>query len=87
MVGAVKHPMVRSAFPLLLSSVLLANIMAQSPQSPNVEVQRAALKKLSFLIGKWAGSASAARGSGLVVELVQTGVAQFKRSSWTEWCS
>ena len=47
-------------------------------QTPNIEAQRTALKKLSFLIGEWSGEASAARGPGIVVELSQTEVAEFK---------
>jgi len=52
--------------------------MAQSPQTPNLEVQRAAMKKPSFLIGEWSGEASTARGPGLTLELTQTEVAEFK---------
>src|SRR5438552_690684 len=51
--------------------------MAQT-QAPNIEAQRAAMKKLSFLIGEWSGEASAARGPGVVLELSQTEVVQFK---------
>jgi hypothetical protein len=47
-------------------------------QTPNIEAQRTALKKLSFLIGEWSGEASAARGPGVVLELSQTEVAEFK---------
>ena len=47
-------------------------------QTPNIEAQRTALKKRSFLIGEWSGEASAARGPGIVVELSQTEVAEFK---------
>lgn len=36
------------------------------------------MQKLSFLIGTWSGEASATRGPGLVVELSQTEVAEFK---------
>ena len=52
--------------------------MAQIPQTPNIEAQRAAMKKLDFLVGEWSGQASAARGPGVVVELEQSEVAQFK---------
>ena len=47
-------------------------------QPPNIEAQRTALKKLSFLIGEWSGEASAAPGPGIVIELIQTEVAEFK---------
>jgi hypothetical protein len=43
-----------------------------------LEVQRAAMKKLDFLAGKWAGEARLLRGPGEPVVLVQTEEAQFK---------
>ena len=46
--------------------------MAQPPKTPNVEAQRAAMKKLEFLVGEWSGKASALRGAGQFVDLVQT---------------
>src|SRR5262245_15484163 len=52
--------------------------MAQAPQIPNIDAQRAAMKKLSFLVGEWAGEASVLRGPGQVVDLDQSEVAQFK---------
>jgi hypothetical protein len=52
--------------------------MAQAPQTPNLEAQRAAMKRLDFLAGEWSGQASAARGPGVVVELEQSEAAQFK---------
>jgi len=45
---------------------------------PNVEAQRAAMKKLSFLTGKWSGEASLLRAPGQYVDLLQTEQAQFK---------
>jgi hypothetical protein len=52
--------------------------MAQTPKAPNIETQRAAMKKLEFLIGEWSGEASVLRGPGQFVDLVQTESAQFK---------
>ena len=52
--------------------------MAQAPNTPNVEAQRAALKKLDFLVGEWSGEASVLRGPGLFVEMTQTESAQYK---------
>jgi len=52
--------------------------MAQVPRTPDVQVQRAAMKKLSFLIGKWSGEASVLRATGEFVDLNQTEEAQFK---------
>ena len=45
---------------------------------PDLEAQRAALKKLDFLIGKWAGEARLRRGPGESIELLQTEEAQYK---------
>jgi hypothetical protein len=36
--------------------------MAQPIRTPDIEAQRAAMKKLDFLIGQWAGEASVLRG-------------------------
>jgi hypothetical protein len=45
---------------------------------PNVEAQRAAMKRLGFLVGKWTGEARMLRGPGAMVELAQTEEAQYK---------
>jgi hypothetical protein len=52
--------------------------MAQLPRTPDMEVQRAAMKKLGFLAGKWVGEAHLLRGPGEPLVLVQTEEAQFK---------
>src|SRR5579859_1334275 len=52
--------------------------MAQLPRTPDLDAQRAAMKKLGFLVGKWAGEARLQRGPGESVVLVQTEEAQFK---------
>jgi hypothetical protein len=52
--------------------------MAQQPRVPDVELQRSAMKKLNFLIGKWSGVTRIMRGSGEPLELVQTEEAQYK---------
>jgi hypothetical protein len=52
--------------------------MVQIPRAPDLEAQRAAMKKLGFLIGKWIGEARVPRGSGEPVELSQTEQAQYK---------
>ena len=41
-------------------------------------MQRSAMNKLSFLVGKWSGEARIIRGSGEPLELVQTEEAQYK---------
>jgi len=45
--------------------------------TPSLEVQRAAMMKLAFLVGKWAAGASVLRG-GQLMDLSQTEEAQFK---------
>jgi len=72
--------MARPAVTIFFFFLLTLNLvnMAQAPQTPNIEAQRAAMKRLDFLVGEWSGQASAARGPGLVVELEQSEVAQFK---------
>jgi hypothetical protein len=52
--------------------------MAQLPQVPDIEAQRAAMKKLSFLVGKWSGEARVFRGSGELLELIQGEEAHYK---------
>jgi len=63
---------------LIVSVVLFIPCMAQRPRVPDLEAQRAAMKKLGFLIGKWAGKARVLRGPGDPVVLVQTEDAQYK---------
>jgi hypothetical protein len=57
---------------------LLVLCMAQPPRVPDLEAQRAALKKLDFLVGKWSGEARILRGPGEPLELIQTEQAQYK---------
>lgn len=52
--------------------------MAQLLLVPDLPVQRQAMKKLDFLIGKWAGEARLLRGPAESVELLQTEEAQYK---------
>ena len=52
--------------------------MAQLPRVPDLEAQREAMKKLDFLVGKWAGEARLLRGPGERVELLQTEEALYK---------
>jgi hypothetical protein len=43
--------------------------MTQALRQPNLEAQRAAMKKVGFLIGSWAGEASLLSVQGEPVEL------------------
>src|SRR5258708_36484318 len=63
---------------LLAACSTLLPCMAQTPRLPNIETQRAAMKKLEFLIGKWIGEARVLRGPGEPVEMIQTEEAQYK---------
>ena len=68
--------MVRTVFASVLAGLLGVACMAQTPRTPDIEAQRAAMKKLGFLVGDWSGEASALRGPGQFVEgisAVQTG--------------
>src|SRR3984893_2182096 len=56
----------------------LVPYMSQQPHMPNLEAQRAAMKKLEFMVGKWAGEARLLRGPGDPVLLMQTEEAQYK---------
>jgi hypothetical protein len=70
--------MARTVFIFLLSTLLGATSMAQTPRTPDLEAQRTAITKLAFLVGEWSGEASVLRGPAKFVELVQTESAQFK---------
>ena len=52
--------------------------MAQPLRPPDVEAQKAAMKKLAFLVGEWSGEASVLRGPSQFLKLAQTESAQFK---------
>jgi hypothetical protein len=52
--------------------------LAQQLRMPDMDAQRAAMKKLSFLVGKWVGEARLLRGPGEPLVLVQTEEARFK---------
>jgi hypothetical protein len=57
---------------------ILGGAMPQTLHVPDVASQRAAMEKLSFLIGRWAGEARILRSSGETVEFNQTEEAQYK---------
>jgi hypothetical protein len=52
--------------------------MAPQIRMPDVETQRSAMRKLSFLVGKWSGEARMLGGSGELIELQQSEEAEFK---------
>jgi hypothetical protein len=63
---------------LLAAGALLVPCIAQTLRAPNLEAQRAAMKKLEFLTGNWSGEARVLRGPGEPVEMIQTEVARYK---------
>ena len=50
----------------------------QPPHQPDLEKQRVAMRKLSFLTGSWSGEAHVQRGSNAPTALAQTEDVQFK---------
>jgi hypothetical protein len=58
--------------------VVLFAQMAEVPRVPDLDAQRAAMKKLAFLVGKWAGEARLLRSPVEWAELHQTEEAYYK---------
>jgi hypothetical protein len=54
--------------------------MTLLPRVPDTDAQRAAMRKLNFLVGKWAGEARIFRAAGESLVLVQSEEAEFKLS-------
>jgi len=52
--------------------------LTQVPRTPDLAAQRAAMRKLEFLVGHWSGEASIFRGGVKNVELRQTEHAEYK---------
>lgn len=52
--------------------------MAHLPRVPDLNAQRAAMKKLGFLVGRWNGEVRLLRGAGEWVDLHQSEEAQYK---------
>jgi hypothetical protein len=55
-----------------------ARFVTQLPRVPDLDAQREAMKKLGFLVGKWAGEARLLRGVGEWTELIQTEEVEYK---------
>jgi len=73
--------------PPFLSTTLLAaalmtsfglSLAAQPPDSNRVGAQREAMRKLSFLAGRWSGSVTIVRGPGEPLHLTQTEDVEYK---------
>jgi len=61
-----------------LASSLSPSLAAQKPPSNSIDGQREAMRKLSFLVGRWAGPVSIARGPGEPLHLTQTEDVEYK---------
>jgi len=70
--------MVHSALAIVIVTSFGVAGTAQIPYTPDLAAQRAAMKKLAFLVGKWSGDASMLRTPGQAIEMSQTEEAQFK---------
>jgi hypothetical protein len=55
-----------------------ASLPAQRPSPNGAEVQRDAMKKLAFLVGRWSGPVAISRSTGDLLHLTQTENVQFK---------
>jgi hypothetical protein len=64
----------------MLAKTLLFCItfIAQQPHTPDLDAQRAAMKKLEFLVGKWTGEARMLRAQAEPLVMIQTEEAQYK---------
>src|SRR5262245_35869613 len=62
----------------LLCFAVLVTCLAQQPHMPDLNAQRAAMKKLEFMVGKWSGEARLHQGAGDPVLLTQTEEVQYK---------
>jgi len=54
------------------------SLAAQQPDSSSVDVQRGAMRKLSFLAGHWSGPVTIVRGPGEPLHLTQTEDVQYR---------
>ena len=61
-----------------MTPLILLLFMSQQPHIPDLDAQRSAMKKLGFMIGKWAGEARMLRGPGEPVLMTQTEEAYYK---------
>jgi len=59
-------------------AILSATAIAQQPATTSVDVQREAMRKLSFLAGNWSGPVTVMPGPGDPLQLTQTESVQFR---------
>lgn len=65
-------------FQILAIMFALLAFMAQAPRKPDVAAQRAAMKKLDFLVGEWSGEARIFPPGAEPVELQHSEKAKYK---------
>jgi hypothetical protein len=65
------------AFLTILAATSTSTVQAQN-RGPNREAQKEAMKKLSFLVGKWGGDASVDSGPERRIQLKQTEVIEYR---------
>ena len=63
---------------MLIRLILGLTSLVCLAQAPNVEAQKEAMKKLSFLAGKWSGDATVQRGPGGPLKIRQSEDIQFR---------
>jgi hypothetical protein len=61
-----------------MALLLCLAFLFQQPRTPDLEAQRAAMKKLEFLVGEWSGEGRMLRAAGDSVVIMQTEKAQYK---------
>lgn len=72
-------PLFLSAAWLAVASVMVSlSLAAQQPPWNSVDVQREAMRKLSFLAGHWSGPVNIVRGPGEALHLTQTEDVEYK---------
>ena len=69
--------MQRSLAVLVVAMPAFLALLGQAPAMPNLDAQRAAMKKLAFLTGKWSGEARIFR-SGETLEVSQSEEVRYK---------
>ena len=68
----------RLAIAALLAAFVLGSSFRLFAQQANVDTQRNAMSKLSFLVGRWSGPVTITRGQGEPLHLTQTEDVQYK---------
>jgi len=62
----------------VMALLICLAFLFQQPRTPDLEAQRAAMKKLDFLVGKWSGEGRMLRAAGDPLVIMQTEEVQYK---------